>query len=237
MFKIAGDETIDWLRAAGNFAIDLVYPKRCAGCGAYGVWLCDDCDHRLVRFAPPLCDRCGVPTALNACQCEDLPIALSWVRSIGPFDGWLRGAVVQIKYHGEWGRCISLGPPLADVLDGLPCDAMVPVPIHASRRRQRGFNQSRILAEHAASHAACQVRDVLQRVRPTASQVSLGGEARRVNVKGSIVVTEGANLSGLHVVLVDDVITTGSTIQACVEALNVAGVRSIGAITVARELT
>ncbi len=224
------------IREVGDWIVDLVYPKRCSGCGRRGVWLCQACDRELTRFAPPWCSRCGVPAELSLCRCEDLPAELSWVRSIGPFDGWIRGEVIQIKYHGEWGRASNLGVPIAALVHGVDVDALVPVPLHPSRLRQRGFNQSRVIAKQVAEQAGIELNDVLERTRRTPSQVSLGAADRRENVKGAFSLKRGADVVGLRLVLIDDVITTGSTLGACAEALVLAGAASVAAITVAREL-
>jgi predicted amidophosphoribosyltransferase len=93
-----------------------------------------------------------------------------------------------------------------------------------------------VIAEHAAEQSGIEVNDVLERTRRTPSQVSLGAHARRDNVKGAIALKRGADVTGQKLVLIDDVITTGSTLGVCAEALLLAGAASVAAITVAREL-
>ena len=88
--------TVDQVRAISAFAVDLVYPRRCAGCGRRGRWLCHECETQTERFTPPWCPTCGVPTRLP-CQCASEAQDLAQVRSVGPFAGWLRGAVIQTK--------------------------------------------------------------------------------------------------------------------------------------------
>lgn len=225
------------LRAAGEFAVDLVYPKRCAGCGRRGSWLCADCEARFVPFLPPWCARCGVPTALSRCQCERLPEALSAVRSVGPFEGWLRNAIVQCKYQGEWARAEPLALVMKDaVSDIMPCDALVPVPLHAARFRLRGFNQSQLLARHLAKHTGGAVKEPLVRMRKTMAQAELSAEERQSNVVGAFELAPRAKVDGMSLVLIDDVMTTGSTLAACAEVLLQAGATSVCAATVAREL-
>jgi ComF family protein len=159
------------------------------------------------------------------------------VRSVGPFDGWLRGAVTLCKYHGEWGRAEPLAERLARAVDDLrPFDALVPVPLHESRLRHRGFNQSFLLAQHAAQILRVPVADILWRTRRTDAQVQLGAAQRSTNVKGAISVKPASHVDGRTYVLIDDVITTGSTLAASAEALILAGAVSVKAATVAREL-
>ena len=162
-------------RQAAEFAIDLVYPKRCAGCNRRGTWLCGACDTALSLFAAPWCDRCGVPGTYLRCRCHSTPANLQQVRSVGPFDGWLRGAVVQFKYHGEWARTAHLGALLADSVAHLQqVDMLVPVPLHQTRLRQRGFNQSQLLARFAGDVLGLRVTEAaLVRTRRTDAQVLL----------------------------------------------------------------
>ena len=159
------------------------------------------------------------------------------MRSVGPFDGWIRGALVQFKYHGEWARTEHLGEPLASVIADLrPFDVLIPVPLHPARLRYRGFNQSLLIAQRAAVHLGAEVQDGLLRTRRTDAQVTLGSDQRLANVFGAFAVRNDIELSGLCVVLIDDVITTGSTLSACAEALYRGGASLVKAATIAREM-
>jgi ComF family protein len=122
----------------------------------------------------------------------------------------------------------SLTPP------GLKIDAIVPVPLHPSRQRQRGYNQAALLAAEVGAQLQIPVREEqLIRTRATAPQVDLSAEARRDNVRGAFRST-GSELSGKHVMLIDDVCTTGSTLESACATLREAGVRSVWAYTLAR---
>jgi competence protein ComFC len=229
--------SINSFRRAAEFAIDLVYPKRCAGCTRRGTWLCDDCSSALLRFSTPWCDRCGVPATYSRCKCASTPANLEQVRSVGPFDGWLRGAVVQFKYHGEWARATHLAEPLATTIAHLQrVDALIPVPLHSTRLRQRGFNQSLLLAQQAGGLLGVEVKQALIRTRPTDAQVNLGAEQRKANVAGAFAVQPNILVAGLSVVLIDDVVTTGSTLSACAAALLDDGAASVKAASLAREM-
>jgi competence protein ComFC len=228
---------INSFRRAAEFAIDLVYPRRCAGCGQRGTWLCDGCNAGLPQFSTPWCDRCGVPMTYSRCKCPSTPENLERMRSVGPFDGWLRGAVIQFKYHGEWARAAHLSEPLAAAVAHLQdVDALIPVPLHPARLRQRGFNQSLLLAQHAGDLLGLGVKDALIRTRRTDAQVHLRAEQRMVNVAGAFAVKPSIPVAGLSIALIDDVVTTGSTLSACAEALISAGATSIQAASLAREM-
>ena len=229
--------TINSFRYAAEFAVDLVYPKRCAGCSRRGTWLCADCSAALPQFSTPWCDRCGVPAIYFRCKCKSTPKNLEQVRSVGPFDGWLRGAVVQFKYHGEWARARHLSERLVVALAHTQhADALTPVPLHAARLRQRGFNQSLLLAQHAGDLLGVEVKEALSRTRRTDAQVNLGSEQRTINVAGAFALQPSFHVAGLSIVLIDGVITTGSTLSACAEALKSAGASSVQAATLAREM-
>jgi ComF family protein len=149
----------------------------------------------------------------------------------------LRGAVVQFKYHGEWARAAHLSEPLAVAVAHLHhFDALVPVPLHAARLRQRGFNQSLLLAQHAGDLLGIEVKEVLIRTRRTDAQVNLGSEERVINVARAFAMQPGFPVAGLSIVLVDDVITTGATLSACADALISAGATSVKAASLAREM-
>lgn len=214
-----------------------MYPARCAGCGRRGGWLCARCDDALPRFAPPWCAGCGVPVALARCRCGDAARTLDRVRSVAPFDGWLRPAIHALKYQDETTRVGHLGELLATTLRNTAgVDALVPVPLHPSRLRRRGYNQAELLARRAGDVAGVPVWTPLARPRATESQVGLDAAERATNVAGAFRVTGQSDLTATCLLLVDDVVTTGATLAACAFALKEAGASSVGAITLAREI-
>jgi len=157
-------------------------------------------------------------------------------RAIGGYEGTLRAILHALKYDGRR----SLAHPLAErmrengqsILEG--AHVTVPVPLHASRRRERGFNQAGDLAEHLG----LPVVHALRRVRPTAPQVSLAAARRHANVRDAFRATRAARqLAGKIVVIVDDVSTTGATLEACARALDEAGTIEMRALTAARVVT
>ncbi len=224
------------LSSARSTLVEVVYPRRCAGCGRRGTWVCDACDAALLRFDAPWCDRCGVPVAIGPCRCADLSPSIDAVRAAAPFEGWLREAIIGFKYREEWSRAEHLAAVLLPALHGCGgFDALVPVPLHPGRLRQRGFNQSALLAHHAGAALGIPVREVLERLRATPQQVRLDAAQRRANVAGAFAVARAVDLNGQRLALVDDVITTGSTLAACAAALRSSGARHVCAATLARE--
>ena len=242
--------------AFGNlqFALDSVLSVVLApGCAACGELLdaptrgpvCAVCWRSILPLTPPLCDRCGDPlpswraisVPLQQCpRCRRSRRFIDRARAVGEYDGALRAIIHALKYDGRR----SLAQPIAllmrergaDMLIGAWC--AIPVPLHPSRTRQRGFNQAHDLARHVG----VPVCRALARVRATATQTGLPAGQRHRNVRDAFAVTRaGRALRGSIVVLIDDVSTTGATLDACARALKHEGVAEVRALTAARVVT
>jgi ComF family protein len=204
--------------------------------------VCARCWASVLPLTPPLCDACGDPLpawrtmALPNARCPRCRRAVRHVsrtRAIGAYDGTLRAIVHALKYDGRRSLAAALAALMrergAEILAG--ADALVPVPLHPARRRERGFNQAADLARHLPLPTV----NALRRTRPTAAQASLPAARRHGNVRGAFAATPlAASVSGLTVVLVDDVSTTGATLEACAHALKAEGVVEVRALTAAR---
>jgi len=207
--------------------------------------VCGRCWHSILPLTPPLCSRCGDPLPswrdislpLATCaRCRRTQPAVTSARSIGSYDGALRSIVHALKYEGRR----SLASPLAalmrqrgaGILAGATC--VVPVPLHASKRRERGFNQ----ASDLARHLGLPVVAALRRTRATRTQTGLPAAQRHRNVRAAFAITRAgrrlARVPASIAVVVDDVSTTGATIDACARALIAAGVTEVRALTAAR---
>jgi ComF family protein len=213
--------------------LDLALPAACAGCGMEGTALCPRCRLALQgRLELPA----GVPLGLPAA----MPMPLAQLEWCAPFSGVVRGALHRLKYGGERRLAAPLGEALAArwARSGAGGELLIPVPVHAERYRQRGYDQAALLATEASRRLKMPWRPVLRRVRHTSPQFELGRRARRANVRGAFslrVPAEAGAVRGRWVILVDDVVTTGSTLVACAEALYEAGAFAVSAVTVARE--
>jgi ComF family protein len=203
----------------------------------------------LPTFSEPVCDRCGVPFAApesvfaglafmcGTCMTKAPPFELA--RALGPYDGTLAEAVKLLKYAGQTG----LAPVLVDRLDPQAhppevwdVDAVIPVPLHVHRLRARGYNQAARLARALARRIDRPLADdVLARVVATAPQVGQDHAARARNVRNAFRVERPDRVRGRTLLLVDDVITTGATAQACARALRRAGAVRVYVWTVARQ--
>ena len=205
--------------------IEILLPSRCVGCGIGGTYLCDACVGRARRAGPMLLHPTGDP--------------LDEVTAPLAYEGAARTAVHRLKYSGLRAIAPSMARPMAEALSSAhaPADVVVPVPLHESRLRQRGFNQALLLARHVGEAAGLPVRDdLLRRLVAGTPQVDAGSiDERRANVAGAFGLAPGATVTGLRVVLVDDVLTTGSTLEAAASALKRGGARSVHALAFARE--
>lgn len=227
-------------------ALTFLFAPTCAACQApprrpSRSPVCDDCWDALPRYEPPWCGRCGAPDGAVSCDCAALPPGVDWLRSLGPYDGSLRAILHALKYDGRQTLARPLGAAATALLSDPPTmspTVLVPVPLHPSKAIVRGFNQAALIARALA--VPCPVRDVLVRVRAASTQTRFNREARQENVARAFALHKrmgrwrSVGLEGAHVVLVDDVVTTGATLAACAATLRLAGVARVGAVTVAR---
>ena len=224
---------IQVLSARLNSILDYALPAACAGCGDEGAALCPRCAKTL---GARLALRPGVAMGLPS----PAPLSLSQLEWCAPFSGPLRSALHQLKYSGERRLSVPLGASMAARwrAAGAGGDLLVPVPVHAKRAQQRGYDQAVLLAAAVSERLSMPWLGALARSRHTRPQFDLGRTARRTNVQGAFRIvgeTQAARVNGNWIVLVDDVSTTGSTLSACAAALFDAGAIAVSALTAARE--
>lgn len=235
------------LREACGGILDLVYPPRCLVCREFGSEiLCAACRDDFYPLEPPLCSRCGdmiASTPIGQCvPCQNTVYYFHKARAAGRYDGALRRAILALKYGSRRKLAEPLGRYLAEYLrsdnyDGLNSDIIVPVPLHPSRQRDRGFNQSALLAHAVGRTLDLPVAiDALKRIRKTRPQVGLTIAERTKNVSGAFRVADHSVVTGKSVLLIDDVLTTLNTVDECARMLAAAGVRRIDVAGVARGL-
>lgn len=226
-----------WFGLRDQF-LNLLFPSRCVGCGRVGDWLCAECLAQIPRVEPPFCAHCGDTVVADGlcARCLTAPAQIDLIRSVVYFDGALRQAMHWLKYRSRTALAAPLGALMAEywVQHPMPADVVVPVPLHADRLRERGYNQAGLLAREMARRAGLALEEqTLARHRSTSSQVKLDAQQRKQNVRDAFCCS-GDGLAGKHVLLIDDVCTTGATLEACAVALRAGGARGVQALTLAR---
>ena len=234
----------------GRALRDILFPPVCVHCGrlvegSRFEHLCNVCADRIELVAPPHCDTCGFPfggivEGDRTCpHCEELVPKFRAGKTAALYRGPMASLVQRLKYHrGEYlgadiARIAGAAPGFADFLGGA---TLVPVPLHRRKERERGFNQTRLIAA-AFARAACggaAVVSALQRIVDTQTQTRLDREARRANLKNAFAMVPGRSLTpGGRIVLVDDIFTTGATLNACASVLRKAGFENLDVATLA----
>ena len=233
--------------------ISFVYPQSCAGCGlalssALENAFCSDCEQALDLISPPYCPSCGIPNSNEAPSphlCGDCLTGIyhfDCASTKGLYRGMLREIIQRFKYQGQ----TSLVRPLAQMLSEpgrellslYKVGLIVPVPLHHLRLRQRGYNQAALLAGRLGSSLGISVDySSLKRSRWTEPQTGLSRRQRAANVKGAFDLIKPDKVRGKCILLLDDVLTTGETVNQCVRVLKDGGAREVLVLTVARTVT
>ena len=229
-------------------AVSLLYPATCAVCGKNlraGEYLCNGCKAKIVRIAPPFCQTCSEPfegsinTAFTCANCAHRTIYFD--AAVAAYRG--RGIVRDVIHEFKYNRQIHLRHLVArwlraalddERLGGYNFDVIVPVPLHPARQRERGFNQASLLAEILSAQTSIRCRPLLKRIRYTTTQTALDRSERMENLHNAFRLRKNADVRGLRVLLIDDVLTTGSTLSECARVMKRAGAISVHAATAAR---
>jgi len=236
----------NWL----NTGLGFFYPEICQICqeqpapAAEG-FVCVDCQQGVRYLQKPFCQRCGLPfegeisTVFTCSNCGDVELHFSYARAAVVFSG----LTLEIIHHYKYQRALWFEPFLAQLLlrSAVPAlsaekpDMVVPVPLHPVKEREREFNQAGRLGGHLAAALGVPLNTkVLQRVSFTITQTALSRKERAANMRGVFAVPKGVRLDDRRIVLVDDVLTTGATTNACAKVLRAAGAAEVCVWTVAR---
>ena len=238
--------------AAARKVVDIVFPPSCAGCEGEGPGrsLCGSCLEEIVPPRSPLCPTCGIPfhgrsgTDHPCSRCLDRRPCFTVARAVTTHDALHTGGpgLSSALFRYKYGRDVTLARPLGELLaERCPLspryDVIVPVPLHVTRLRWRGFNQALLIAKPLQRMWGVPLDPfALRRVRPTRPQVGLDDAGRRRNIAGAFEVRGRAAVRKRSVVLVDDVFTTGATADECARTLLRAGARRVDVLVLARAL-
>jgi ComF family protein len=230
--------------------LDFFLPPKCPLCGSpleppSDERPCPSCLSQIRFFSSPFCPRCGIGFSSSAdldhlcSRCLAGEWTFARARSVGPYEGRIMEAISRFKFGGVARLAGPLGALLAEYADPefpfSKIDLVIPVPLHPRRLRERGFNQSLLLARQVGKRRSIPLNfTALHRVRQTQPQTQLSGPERRKNVHGAFRVKTPEAVAGRKILLIDDVFTTGATIQECTESLLDAGAQEVHVLTLAR---
>ena len=231
------------LRRWATAGLDLLFPPACAICGHYGYRLCPKCAQQVQPVPTTICECCGRLQPARVVRCAtcraNLHPIIRQVRAAGLHVEPLRHLIHLLKYEGRPDLAPDLARYLAACFDGpewltlSQCiDTVVPVPLHPERLRHRGYDQAALLAQGFCARTRIPLRqDLVARVRFTRAQVGLNAAERHANVKDAF--AAAAPCTNLHILLIDDVYTTGATLAACAQTLQDNGAALVCALTLA----
>ena len=226
----------------------LLYPPSCTICAAsvdLGEYLCGECESKVMRIVPPFCAKCSEPfdgaiTTTFACaNCAHRKLYFEAAVSAYRARGIVRHVILNFKYGKQIHLRHLVARWLVAALDDERIrerhfDAIVSVPLHPARQRERGFNQAALLADWLSAHLSVPSRPVLQRIHFTTTQTAFDRTERMQNLRGAFRLRKKADVRNWRVLLIDDVLTTGSTLSECARTLKEAGAQSVYAVTAAR---
>jgi ComF family protein len=232
---------------------DLIFPPVCPICQTLfdekgeDLTICPNCHKAIRPVRPPYCPRCGlpVPSGDGAGHLCGLCLKERWYfevhRTSGLYEGALKEAIHRFKYGGAFPLVRVFGdllqPTFHILSQDYPVDVMVPVPLHIRRLRERGFNQALLLVRELSKRTGIPYEErALKKIKDTPVQIALKKRERRKNLKGAFQVKDQGAIQGKAVLLVDDVYTTGATVNECSRALLQAGAERVAVLTVARAL-
>lgn len=196
------------------------------------------CASSAPRLDMGICFRCGTPAQATCRSCAQLDRSIHLARAAFPYMGWVSNAMRSFKYSDEWSRAEHLASTMLPMLAVFgELDAIVPVPLHESKLRKRGYNQAALLAQSLAASIGIPMMPLLVRTRETASQVELSREDRWANVAGAFGLNpKWSPTAGSRILLLDDVRTTSATLNACANTLLRTGPKRIFVSTLALDI-
>lgn len=236
---VAIAQGMKWL---GRAALDFALPARCAGCGTITDLphqFCALCWQQIEWLGQGGCEQCGLPlesTEIDQCgRCLAKPPLVARSRAAVAYGEIARSLVLRLKYSRKVALAATMARYMRPLIDAEPGTILVPVPLHRTRLWWRGFNQSGLIAADLARISGLSHRPaLLKRVRRTRSLKNMNAKARAMEVKSAFRIDDAETVKGRHLLLVDDVLTTGSTSEACAKALLRAGAARVDLICFAR---
>jgi competence protein ComFC len=224
-----------------NSVLDFLFPPLCLSCNqeVENGLVCFQCLNKINRSPLGVCAKCGYPLGYNqACRHCKVGLILPRTRALGFYsEPWLP-LIHALKYQGKKSLAKIFGRGLTGLVNSDPilkqADALVPVPLHPARKRERGFNQAELLGLEISSQLGIPVLNALKRKKNTKSQITLDAKERIENMQGAFIIKDNQMIINKRIILIDDVITSGATISSAAQVLQNAGVKEVFGLVVAR---
>jgi ComF family protein len=227
-----------------TFLLDIFFPPKCLNCGKYGEIVCFDCAKEISLIQTLTCPECGRVSQngkyCQSCKSAHKNIALKGIVIGAHYDS---GPLKEMIHHFKYSGYLSLSEQLAEIIcsrltniNGLKNFVVVPVPLHLSRKNRRGYNQSELLARYISAHFDMPGGDALVRMRDTKPQIGLPRAKRLENLEDAFSCQDTELITDRKILLIDDVTTTGATLNECAKALKNAGAKEIWGAVVARNI-
>jgi competence protein ComFC len=251
-FPTTRDQPASFLQKILDGLLNVFYPDQCFICSVpiarrQDCGICSACWNKVLnlKIVPPRCSSCGLPfqsfqdTSEFLCgSCILQMPPYSGARSFGYYTAELSNVIQEMKFHGRRDLVGHMAPLLTEIFfenwSREDFDLVVPVPLHPRRKRERGFNQSELLARSLAAQSGVPFCDALMRIRPTIPQIGLSDAHRQENVRKAFRCRDAANMTDQRILLIDDVMTTGATVSSAAQAMLEEGAMRISILTVAR---
>lgn len=221
-----------------NFLFELIFPRFCVGCNQEGTWLCSNCFQKIVTVSSQVCSGCG---RLNSqgkycLKCRKGKHLKGIISAVYFEEGPTKEIIHNFKYNSVLEFGPIFGKIMAEKLAGIPKKNLVLtfVPLHSKRLAQRGYNQAEILAKVVSSQSKIPYLDLLKKIRKTKRQVGLLGKYRRRNLSGVFKSICKDSIKGKKIIIVDDIVTTGTTLNECARILKEADAKEVWGLVAAR---
>lgn len=247
LFSMEALKNHQMITSIKKFILDLILPEFCSGCNKEGTILCESCLKELRQeFQYPKCFYCGArspagkrtPAGRTCKQCRKQTLIYAFFSPFPYSSKTVKNLIHKLKYNRAKKIAVILGSELNSYFSKFATKRpkkfiVVPIPLYKNKYRERGFNQSELIAGCLSKNCGAINLLVLKKIKSTPDQTELSGAERRINVKGTFLVSHEEQIKDKDILIVDDVKTTGSTIEAAAEALKKSGAKKVWALTVA----
>ena len=232
------DKTTVFFQRVKNILLDLFFPKFCIGCNTEGTWLCQNCKGEILPVQMQVCPKCNKMSQSGkyCLRCGKDSALKGIVVSLYFEEGATKELIHNFKYNSIKELTPFLGEKMVQVLRDNPTkiDIITFVPVHVMRMASRGYNQAELLAEYVSQKIEIKIEKLLTKTRNTKRQVGLKRQQRKNNLSGAFKANQNVDISNKKILIIDDVTTTGQTLEECAKVLKNAGAKEVWGLVISR---